>query len=118
MRPLLCRPTPRMLRNGMRCYSSSTIRRALGTAHKSKAEGTIEDIFSSFTKPAPPLPPRFSDLKKEIAGKDPERLVESWRDVLQELEAVTEAVAAKGGGVRVSLRKIRAYFIVLTQQIV
>lgn len=76
----------------------------MGTAHKPKAEGTIEDIFTSFTKPAPPLPPRFSDLKKEIAGEDPERLVESWRDVLQELETVTKAVAAKGGDVRVFLR--------------
>ena len=95
-----------MLRNGLRYYRSSDRQQAVASAYRQKAEGTIEDIFSAFTKPAAPLPSRFSDLKKQIAGKDPERLVESWRDVLKELETVTEEVAAKGADVSSPRQKI------------
>ena len=95
-----------MLRNSLRYYRSSARQQAVASAHRQKAEGTIEDIFTAFTKPAAPLPSRFSDLKKQIAGKDPERLVESWRDVLKELETVTEEVAAKGADVSSSRQKI------------
>ena len=60
---------------------------------RQKKEGTIEDIFTSFTKPAPPLPERFAALKKELFH---DGLVESWREVLATLEGTTEEVAAKG----------------------
>ncbi|THG99240.1 hypothetical protein EW026_g3068 [Hermanssonia centrifuga] len=56
-------------------------------------EGTIQDLFTALTHEGPPLPQRFSDLKKELFT---EQLVESWRDVLKELETITEEVAAKG----------------------
>ncbi|PSS32223.1 hypothetical protein PHLCEN_2v1992 [Hermanssonia centrifuga] len=56
-------------------------------------EGTIQDLFTALTHEGPPLPQRFSDLKKELFT---EQLVESWRDVLKELETTTEEVAAKG----------------------
>ncbi len=62
-------------------------------------EGTIQDLFTALTHEGPPLPQRFSDLKKELFT---EQLVESWRDVLKELETITEEVAAKGTDVRPS----------------
>lgn len=63
--------------------------------------GTIEDTFD-FSGTAPPLPQQFADLKREIIknGQDQERLVETWRGVLKELESVSEEVAAKGPDVR------------------
>jgi seryl-tRNA(Sec) selenium transferase len=41
------------------------------------------------------LPTRFSDLNKEIWK---EALMQSWRDVLDELEGSIEKVVAKGAG--------------------
>lgn len=63
------------------------------SASRQKREGTIEDIFTSFTKPAPPLPARFASLKRELFH---EGLVQSWREVLAALAGTTEEVATKG----------------------
>ncbi|KIP10961.1 hypothetical protein PHLGIDRAFT_47251, partial [Phlebiopsis gigantea 11061_1 CR5-6] len=57
-----------------------------------KTEGTIEDIFSSFHI-APPFDPRFAELKKDIWKED---MVESWRQVLNDLENVTSSVIEQG----------------------
>ena len=59
--------------------------------------GTIEDTFD-FSGTAPPLPQQFADLKREIVKnvQDQDRLVETWRGVLKELEGVSEEVASKG----------------------
>ncbi|KAI0076408.1 DUF1479-domain-containing protein [Panus rudis PR-1116 ss-1] len=65
-------------------------------ARRPKKEGTIADVFVQLISEAPPLPERFSDLKKELFT---EKLVHSWKEVLSELEIVTEEVAVKGGDV-------------------
>jgi hypothetical protein len=59
-----------------------------------KEEGSIASVFSSLSAGSDPaLPTRFSDLKKEIWR---ECLVQSWREVLNELEGSIEEVAARG----------------------
>lgn len=65
----------------------------LPTAPKQKREGTIEDIYSSFHT-SPPFDARFADLKKEIWK---EGMVESWRQVLRDLEKATGRVIEDGG---------------------
>ena len=63
--------------------------------HEAKQEGTIETFFQSLTDAEqPPLPPRFSALKKEII-KDPQALERSWKAVLKELEGATDEIAKK-----------------------
>lgn len=67
------------------------------TARKPKSEGSIADVFSSLSGSAPvELPPRFADIKKAIWRDD---FVESWREVLGELEIAVEEVAARGADV-------------------
>ena len=46
-----------------------------------------------------PCPPRFVDLKKEIAAGREDGLVQSWRAVLKELEGATEEIARRGNDV-------------------
>ncbi|KAH9902605.1 DUF1479-domain-containing protein [Cubamyces lactineus] len=46
-----------------------------------------------------PCPPRFVELKKEIAGSYPDfeaRVTKAWGEILQELEKVTKEIASKG----------------------
>ncbi|CAL1711617.1 unnamed protein product [Somion occarium] len=59
-----------------------------------KKEGTIADVFD--LTGAPPLPQRFSDLKKEIYH---DGIIQSWREVLDELKVTTEEIASEGGRV-------------------
>lgn len=93
------RATP--LRSPWRGYhatrTTSLAHMGMGTTstRAQKAEGTIEGIFSTFTQAAPPLPQRFADLKKDIVGNNADGVVETWRQVLQELEEVTADVAAR-----------------------
>lgn len=62
-----------------------------------KEEGSIASVFTSLSGDAvKALPGRFADLKKEI-WKD--SLVQSWREVLAELETAVDEVAAKGPAV-------------------
>jgi hypothetical protein len=63
---------------------------------KPKEEGSIASVFSSLSGSAPALPTRFSDLKKEI-WKD--ALMQSWHEVLNELESSIEKVVARGADV-------------------
>ncbi|KZV65342.1 DUF1479-domain-containing protein [Peniophora sp. CONT] len=66
-------------------------------ARKPKAEGSIADVFTSLTgEISQPLPARFSDLKKELF-KD--ALVQSWKEVIRDLEVAVEEVAAKGSDI-------------------
>lgn len=62
------------------------------TSTAQRAPGTIEDIFSSFHD-RPPFPERFADLKRSMWN---DQLVESWREVIGELEHVTERVGQLG----------------------
>ena len=61
-----------------------------------KKEGTIADVFSFMSSEPPPLPQRFADLKKQIYN---EAIVQSWREVLEELTTVTEEIVTLGGKV-------------------
>jgi hypothetical protein len=68
------------------------------TPRPQKEEGSISDIFTSLTgEAAAEHPPRFAELKKEIWN---DGMVESWRQVLVELEVATEEVAKRGSEVR------------------
>jgi hypothetical protein len=60
---------------------------------KPKKEGTIATVFSSLSGGVTALPPRFADLKKEIWR---DTLVQSWREVLDELCVAVEEVAERG----------------------
>ncbi|KAI0317605.1 DUF1479-domain-containing protein [Amylostereum chailletii] len=66
-------------------------------SRKPKAEGSIASVFPSLSGiEIPPLPPRFSDLKKEIFS---DALVQSWNEVLKELGVATEQVVNEGAKV-------------------
>lgn len=63
-----------------------------------KDTGTIAAIFTSLSgKEASQLPPRFSDLKKSLWR---DALVESWRQVLKELQERVIIIAERGTEVR------------------
>lgn len=68
---------------------------ATGTSRRPHQEGdSIASIFTSLSGEIPEaLPPRFSALKKEIWRDD---MVQTWREVLEELEVATEEVAQRG----------------------
>lgn len=63
------------------------------TQRAPKKPGTIEDVFSTSLSDVPPLPQRFSELKR---GLFREELVQSWNEVLHELKNVTEEVGSRG----------------------
>jgi hypothetical protein len=73
-----------------------TITSTYTPARKPKEEGSIASVFTSLSGSAPPLPTRFSDLKKEIWR---DVLVQSWREVLDELKGSIEKVVARGANV-------------------
>jgi len=59
-----------------------------------KEEGSIASIFTSLSgEAAETLPLRFAQLKKELCK---ESLVQSWREVVDDLRQATEEVVAKG----------------------
>ncbi|KAJ3847175.1 hypothetical protein EV368DRAFT_88026 [Lentinula lateritia] len=63
-----------------------------------KNEGAILDFFSTLDpNVSHDLPARFSDLKAEIWN---EGLLQSWKEVLAELETETERIASLGSKVR------------------
>ncbi|KAI0669555.1 DUF1479-domain-containing protein [Trametes maxima] len=53
------------------------------------------EFFENLVTEGPPLPARFSDLKKEMCV-DPAALERSWRDVLEELEGATKEIRERG----------------------
>ncbi|KAI0326069.1 DUF1479-domain-containing protein [Cubamyces sp. BRFM 1775] len=53
------------------------------------------EFFENLIAEAPPFPPRFADLKKEICV-DPAAIEHSWRDVLKELEGATKEIEGRG----------------------
>lgn len=71
---------------------------AVSTKRKPKEEGSIAAIFTTLTPGGEQaaLPDRFSTLKKDIFK---EELVETWRQVLNELESTVEEIVENGNGV-------------------
>ena len=65
-------------------------------ARKPKEEGSIASVFTSLSGTDPALPTRFSDIKKEIWT---DALVQSWREVLDELKGSIEKIATRGPNV-------------------
>ena len=52
-----------------------------------------------------PLPPRFADLKREIAESYPDferRVTDSWAEIVQQLKETSEVVKKEGSDVRSS----------------
>lgn len=53
-----------------------------------------------------PCPPRFADIKREIAAEHPDfeqRVTSAWKDILGELDRATAAIAEAGSNVRAFL---------------
>lgn len=71
---------------------------AVSTKRKPKEEGSIAAIFTTLTpgEEQAALPERFSTLKKNIFK---EELVETWRQVITELESTVGEILEKGNGV-------------------
>ncbi|KAF9074171.1 hypothetical protein BDP27DRAFT_1214828 [Rhodocollybia butyracea] len=62
-----------------------------------KKSGTIDGFFSTLDPSvSQTLPPRFADLKAELWN---DGLVQSWKEILEELETETERIASLGGKV-------------------
>jgi hypothetical protein len=78
-------------------------------AREQKEEGSIASIFTALSgEDAQVLPSRFADLKREM-WKD--SLIQSWREVLAELETAVHEVSIKGASVRlVCTRKTDGQF--------
>ena len=52
-----------------------------------------------------PLPPRFADLKREIAESYPDfekRVTDAWAEIVQQLKETSEVVKKEGSDVRFS----------------
>ena len=52
-----------------------------------------------------PLPPRFADLKREIAESYPDferRVTDAWAEIVQQLKETSEVVKREGSDVRFS----------------
>ncbi|KAK7036527.1 hypothetical protein VNI00_011724 [Paramarasmius palmivorus] len=72
-----------------------------------KKEGDISDVFSSLKDSVSnDLPPRFSQLKKDLWN---DTMSQSWKEILGELEVKTEEIASLGPEAvpRVSYEEIR-----------
>ncbi len=71
---------------------------AVSNKRKPKEEGSIAAIFTTLTPGGEQaaLPDRFAALKKDIFK---EELVETWRQVLSELESTVGEIIDKGNGV-------------------
>lgn len=88
----------RSIPSNARSVSSSSVE---GVIRIPKEEGTISSIFSSLSgEVAEVLPSRFSILKKELWRDD---MVQSWKEVLEELEGATEEIANRGPDVCIHL---------------
>jgi hypothetical protein len=54
-------------------------------------------------------PPKFLDLKREIAASFPdfeERVTKAWKEIIEELTAFSDKVQKEGSNVRISSRWI------------
>ena len=78
--------------------SMKNIARAASTL--TKEAGDISSVFPSLSgKKAPPLPARYSDLKKKLAHGKEDKIVESWNKLLSSLRGEIAEVKQKGNKV-------------------
>ena len=83
---------------------TQSVRRCLATpassSHPAKAAGDISSVFPSLSgSEAPPLPPRFVDLKRRLIQGHEDRLQDSWHRLLAELRQETELIRATGSSI-------------------
>lgn len=71
-----------------------------------KNEGDLVSYSRLFTEEKPPLPARYSALKKQLWN---DSLVESWHGVLEALREKTEEVAQKGSTVRLPTEDVARF---------
>jgi len=85
---------------------ASTTTVTVHPTRKPKDEGSIASVFSSLSESGtnPELPTRFADLKKEIWQ---DALMQSWREVLDELHSSIEEIAERGADVTRSSFHVR-----------
>lgn len=80
-----------------RTYASAATAQVVRRKPSVRAEGSIADVFATMSGATYEWPSRFADVKKAIWR---DALVESWREVLAELEAATDEIATRGNEVR------------------
>ncbi|KAI0343611.1 DUF1479-domain-containing protein [Trametopsis cervina] len=87
----------RYVRPLSRGITSTARKGAVAAPSRTKQAGaSIEDAFN-FDQARPTLPQMYADLKKEIASRHgAEKIVESWRSVLKELDGGMEEIATRG----------------------
>ncbi|KAI0108829.1 DUF1479-domain-containing protein [Hypoxylon sp. NC0597] len=70
---------------------------ATQTQTQTKREGNISDSFISLSgAAAPPLPPRFLELKKTLISGHEDHVVNSWNRLLAELKRENKSIIEKG----------------------
>ncbi|KAJ7698986.1 hypothetical protein B0H17DRAFT_1049881 [Mycena rosella] len=77
------------------CRAMASASTSPDVPRRQKGEGDISAVFTSL-RPSDPqnaFPPRFSQLKRAIWN---EGLIQSWKEVLEELEMETERIAERG----------------------
>ncbi|EED82307.1 predicted protein [Postia placenta Mad-698-R] len=68
----------------------------VGSTLANRKEGTIMDVFTSFSGKPVILPDRFAALKRQICT-GPDKMIHPWQGLLRELEGAVEEIAEKGG---------------------
>lgn len=70
------------------------------SAHASKPAGDISSVFPSLSgAQSPPLPPRFTDLKRRLIQGHEDRVRESWHRLLGDLRQEIDVIKALGSKV-------------------
>lgn len=79
------------------CFSC---RRRVTTAAQSRKEGDISSVFVSLSGgPAPVLPSRFSDVKRQLIQGREDKLIASWERLLAALQRETKVVGERGSAI-------------------
>lgn len=77
---------PRLVRHVMNQSSS-----------QAKAEGDISSVFPSLSGVVmPPLPERFTDIKRKLIQGNEDRLTESWQHLLGQMATENEIIRQRG----------------------
>jgi hypothetical protein len=76
------------------------VRHVATQAKVAKMEGDISSVFVSLSGVAPPkLPSRFAEVKRQLVQGNEDRVLASWKRLLEQLSKENEIVAQKGPNV-------------------
>ena len=70
---------------------------------KVRGRGAPVEVPPSRIKEISPFPPRFAELKREIAGSYPDfekRITKAWAEIIDQLNETTKVIAREGSEVR------------------